>query len=84
MAEPVEDLRNQVRLELVKVDVERTIESKGGGYGRYDLGDEAIEVCEAWRRDAEVLLVDVVNSFVINLTRGLVSKEIYVLPKGLP
>ena len=61
------DLRNQVSLEFVQIDIQRTIEPKGGSDRRDNLSDKPVEVREAWRCDTEVLLADVVDSHVINL-----------------
>lgn len=43
------DLRNQVGLELVQIDIETSIESKGGSDTRNDLGDDPVEVLESRR-----------------------------------
>jgi hypothetical protein len=56
-----EDEFYQVRLELVQVNIERTIETEGGGDGRDDLSNDAVEVLEAGGLDAEVLAADVVD-----------------------
>lgn len=57
---------HQVRLELVQVDVESTIESQRRGNGADDLGDEAVQVLVAGTRDIQVALADIVDSFVVN------------------
>ena len=49
-------------MELVQVDVERTIETKRGGNRRNDLSDDAVKVLESRRLDTEVLAADVVDS----------------------
>lgn len=54
--------RNQVDLELVQVDVERSVETKGSGDRRDDLSDDSVQVLEPWRLDSEVLTADVVDS----------------------
>ena len=36
---------HEIRLELSDVNVERTIETKGSGQGRNNLGDKAIQIC---------------------------------------
>ena len=61
-------VRHQVGLEFVQVDVEGTVEAKRSRDGGNNLSDETVQVGEAGGRDAEVLLADVVNRFVINLT----------------
>lgn len=58
---------HQIRLELVEVNVERTIEPERSRDGRYNLSNQAVKVGEAWLRDTQTLLADVENGFVINL-----------------
>ena len=75
--------RDQVSLELVQVHVERAVEAKRSCDGRNDLCDEPVEVGEAWRRNVKVLLADVVNGFVVNLTKsqhGCNGAKRYALP----
>ena len=36
--------RNEVRLELVEIDVEGAVEAEGSGDGGDDLGNQAVEV----------------------------------------
>ena len=57
---------HQVSLELVQVDVQGTVESERSGDGRDDLGDQTVEVGKAWGGDSEVLLADVVDSFIVD------------------
>ena len=64
---------HQVGLELVQVDVEGTVETKRGGNRGDDLGDETVQVREAWRGDAEALLANVVNSLVVDLRNAHTS-----------
>ena len=59
--------RNEVRLELVEVDVQRTIKPKRGGDRRDNLCNKPVQVRKAWRGNIEVFLADIVNSLVINL-----------------
>ena len=59
--------RHQVRLELVKIDIERTVEAKGCSDGGYDLSNETIEVREARGDYAQLLLANIVDGLVINL-----------------
>jgi hypothetical protein len=56
------DLRHQVGLELVQVDVERTIETEGCGDRRYDLGNEPVQVGVRRRSNAEVAAADLVDT----------------------
>ena len=64
-------VRNQVGLELVQVDVERTIETKRGRDRRDNLSNETVEVGEAWGSDVETLLANVVNSLVVDHERAV-------------
>ena len=59
--------RNQVGLELIQINVQGSIKSEGSRDGRDDLGDETIEVSEAGVSNVQVLLADIVDSFVIDL-----------------
>lgn len=61
------DLRNQVCLELVQINIERAVETEGSRDRRNDLRNESVEVGEAGRRDVQVLLADVINSLVVDL-----------------
>ena len=61
--------RHQVGLEFVQVDVQRTIKSERGGDGRDDLGNQTVKVGEAWGADSQVLLADIIDSFVVNHER---------------
>lgn len=65
--------RNKVGLELVQVDVQATIESKGSSDAGDDLSHNTVEVGEAGSGDVQVLLADFVNSFVIDLLHAAVS-----------
>lgn len=62
-----QDPRHKVSLELVQIDVQASIESKGGGDTRNDLSDDSVQVGEARGGDVQVLLANVVNGLVINL-----------------
>lgn len=59
-------VRHQVGLELVQVDVECTIEPKGGRNGADDLGDQPVEVLVAGPGNIEVATADVVDSLIID------------------
>jgi hypothetical protein len=54
-------------LELVQINVQGAIETKGSSYRRDDLGNESVQIGEAGRRDTQVLLANVINCLVINL-----------------
>lgn len=59
--------RNQVGLELVQIDVERTIESEGSGDGGNDLSNQPVQVGKTGGLDVQVLLANVIDSFVVDL-----------------
>lgn len=59
--------RDQVGLELVQINVKGASKTEGGGDGRDDLRDETVEVGEARKRYAQVLLADVEDGLVVNL-----------------
>lgn len=63
--------RHQVCLELVQINVEGAVETKGCGNRGDDLRDETVQVGEAGRGDSEPLLADVVNGFVVNHERAV-------------
>lgn len=56
--------RNQIGLELVQIDVQRTVESKRGSDGRHNLSNKTVEVGEGRRGDAKVSSTDVVDTVV--------------------
>jgi len=60
---------HQVGLELVQVHVQGTVESEGSGDGGDDLGNQAVEVGEAWGADSQVLLADIIDSLVVDHER---------------
>lgn len=57
---------HQVGLELVQVDIERTIESQRRGDGADNLGNQAVEVLVAWAGNIQVAAANVVHSLVVN------------------
>jgi hypothetical protein len=64
-------IRNQVRLELVQIDVQGTIKTKRGCDRRDDLGDQAVQVLERGARDVEVTAAYVINGLVVNQERAV-------------
>ena len=60
-------VRNEIGLEFVQVDVEGTVEAKRSRDGGNNLSDETVQVGEAWGRDVEAFLANIVDSFVIDL-----------------
>lgn len=59
--------RNQVSLELVKIDVEGAVESERSGDRGDDLGNQPVQVGETGRLNSKVLLANVVDGFVVDL-----------------
>lgn len=59
--------RHEVRLKLVQVDVKRTLEAERRSDRGDDLCDQPVEVRKARHRDAELMLVDVVDCLVVDL-----------------
>lgn len=60
-------VRDQVSLELVQVDIQGAVKSKRGSNGRDNLSNQSVQVDETWRGDVEVLLANVIDSFIVNL-----------------
>jgi len=57
---------DQIGLEFSEIDVEGTVESERGSDGRYDLGNETIEVGVCWSFNVQVSSADIVDGFVVN------------------
>lgn len=57
---------DQVGLELVQIDVERTVEPQGRGDRADDLGNQAVEVLVARAGDVQVAPADVVYSLIVD------------------
>lgn len=64
-------IRDQVGLELVQIDVERTVEAQGRGDRADDLGNQAVEVLVARARDVKVATADVIDGLVVNKERAV-------------
>jgi len=60
---------HQVSLELVQVDVQGTIEPEGSGDGGDNLGNQTVEIGEAWGGDSQILLADIIDSLVVDHER---------------
>ncbi|WVZ23796.1 hypothetical protein V8G54_002340 [Vigna mungo] len=58
-------VRHKVGLELGDVDVDGAIEPEGGGQGRNDLRDEAVQVGVSGSLDVEGSPADVVDGFIV-------------------
>lgn len=56
------NIRDQVGLELVKIDVEVTVESERSRDGGNDLGNQSVEVGERGRGDTQVSSTNVVDA----------------------
>ena len=54
-------------MELVQINVKRTIETKGSSNGRDNLGNHAVKVGEARLRNVKLPLANVVNHLIVNL-----------------
>lgn len=59
-------IRDQVGLELVQINVKRTVKAQRRGDGADDLGDQAVEVLVARASDIKVATADVVDGFVVD------------------
>lgn len=62
---------NQVRLELVQVDIEGAVETEGRGDGRDNLRNQAVEVLEAGAGDVQVSAADIVHGLVVDQERAV-------------
>jgi hypothetical protein len=67
MEDKIDSSRNEVSLELVQVDIEGTIKAEGRGDRRDNPRNQSVQVCKARLCDIEVVLVDVIDSFIVNL-----------------
>jgi hypothetical protein len=74
-------VRNKVGLELVEIDVERTIKSERRGNGADNLSNKAVQVLVRRSGDIEVATADIVDSLVIDeestvrVLNGAVSRQ---------
>jgi len=59
-------IRNQVCLELIQIDIKRTIETQRAGNRANNLSDQAVQVLERWTRNIEVAATDIIDGFVVN------------------
>lgn len=57
---------DQVGLEFVQINVERTVETQGSSDGGDDLSDQTVEVGIRGTLNVQVAATDIVDSFVIN------------------
>jgi len=78
-------IRDQVGLELRKIDVEGTIETKRCGQRRHNLGNQSVKVGVGRTLNVEVTSADIVQGLVIKtestvsvLQKGVRSKDVIV------
>ena len=57
---------DQVGLELRDINVQGSIETKGGGKGGDNLGDQPVKVGVGWPLNVEVATADIVQGFVVH------------------
>ena len=70
--------RNQVGLELVQVDVERTSEpERSCDRGDY-LGDQPVQVGETWLGNVQAFLADVKDGLIVHLIKTSAGTNVYV------
>lgn len=62
---------HEVGLELVQINVERTVETQRRGDGANDLCDQAIEVLVVGPGDIQAATADVVNRLVVDKERAV-------------
>lgn len=67
--------RYEIRLELVQVDVQATVETQGCSNAGNHLCDQPVEVTEAGRGNVQVLLADIVDGLIVNLFRALSNEK---------
>jgi hypothetical protein len=60
---------NQVRLELVQINIQCTVEAEGRRDRGDDLGDQAVQMLKRGARDIEVTAADVVDGLVVDQER---------------
>ncbi len=66
MTQQKPNLRNEVSLELIKIDVQGTVKAKAGSNRADDLGNQAVEMLVAGTRNIEIATTDVIHSLVVN------------------
>lgn len=64
-------VRDQVRLELIQIDVQGAIEAEGRGDRGDDLSDKAVQVLERWARDVKIAAADIVDGLVVHQERAV-------------
>jgi len=69
---------DEVGLEFGDIDVKGSVESKGSGEGRDNLGDESVQVGVGGSLDVELSSADIVDGFVVEH-----DGDVGVLKKGV-
>ena len=59
-------VRNQVRLELVQVDIQSTIETERRCNRANHLSNQAVQVLERRARDVQVATANIIDSLIVN------------------
>lgn len=59
----------EVRLELVQIYVQGSIEPQRRRHGGHNLSDESVQIIEARLGNTESLLADVVNGLIVHLAQ---------------
>lgn len=63
------DKRNKICLEFIQIDVQGTSKAKRDRDRRDNLGNQSIQIAEAWLSNPEVLFADPEDRLVVNLKR---------------
>jgi hypothetical protein len=64
------DRRDKIRLEFIQIDVQGTGKAKRNGDRGDYLGNQSVQIGEAWLGNPELLLADPEDRFVVNLKRS--------------
>lgn len=67
------DSRNQIGLEFVQIDIQRSVETKRCSDRRNNLSNQSVEVGEAGRNHAKILLANIIDSLVVDLCNDQIS-----------
>jgi hypothetical protein len=59
-------VRNQVSLELIKIDVQSTVETKRRGDRADNLSNQAVEMLEVRTGNIQVATADIVDGFIVD------------------
>jgi hypothetical protein len=64
-------VRHKVGLELVEINIERTVETQTGGDGADNLGNQAVQMLIVGTGNVQAATADIVDSLVINKERAV-------------